>query len=272
MHGVAHLGALQALEEAGLRPDLLAGTSAGAIAAGLYASGVDLSAAADIIAGLNLPQMLDFAGGLRSMVPGVILTRTGIIQGDHLEATLDRLTGSRALAEARPPLALEAVDIVSGELVVLTSLLPPGNPQPLPRTVFLTDARVSQAMRASMSVPGIFVPKQLHGRMLVDGGVRDMVPTRVLRALGAQVVVAVDLTSAQDHSQEVRNFPEVILRALGLLEREATRDRLVATAEVVIAPLLPPLTSLDKKALEEHIRLGREATYAQLPALRRLLG
>lgn len=271
LHGIAHLGVLQALGQAGLRPDLVAGTSAGAIAAGLYAAGVSLDDPASTLSGLATPQMLDFAGGLRSVVPGVILTRAGLIQGEAIEEALDRLTGGRTLAGADPPVAIEAVDIDSGELVVMCSFLPPG-PPPLPRTVYLTDLRLSQAMRASMSVPGVFVPRELAGRRLVDGGVRDMVPAAVLRAMGARVVVAVDLLAAQDGYVQARTFPEVIMRALGLLEREAVRDRLASLADVVIAPSLPPLSSLDREAVERHIRLGEEAARSQIPRIRQLVG
>jgi len=269
-HGIAHLGVLRTLTDEGFFPDLIAGTSAGALAAGLYASGVDLGTAADTIASMNTPQMLDFSGGLRSMVPGLILSRMGIIQGDLVEQALEKMTEGRTLAEANPPVAIEAVDLSSGELVVMASFRPPG-PSPLPKTVYYTDATIAQAMRASISIPGLFVPRQLFGRQLVDGGVRDMVPTRLLRSMGAEVVVAVDLGTTVDNRQEVTNFPAVIMRALALLEREATRQQLPATADVLIAPVLPPFTSLDKKQIEEHIRLGAGAARAQLPVLRRLL-
>lgn len=269
-HGIAHLGVLRTLTDEGFFPDLIAGTSAGALAAGLYASGVDLGTAADTIASMNTPQMLDFSGGLRSMVPGLILSRMGIIQGDLVEQALEKMTEGRTLAEANPPVAIEAVDLSSGELVVMASFRPPG-PPPLPKTVYYTDATIAQAMRASISIPGLFVPRQLFGRQLVDGGVRDMVPTRLLRSMGAEVVAAVDLGTTVDNRQEVTNFPAVIMRALALLEREATRQQLPATADVLIAPVLPPFTSLDKKQIEEHIRLGAGAARAQLPVLRRLL-
>lgn len=269
-HGIAHLGVLRALAEAGMKPDLVAGTSAGAIAAGLYVAGAPLDEAANTIASLANPQMLDFAGGLRSMVPGVILTRTGIIQGDLVENALERLTGGRTLAQARPPVAIEAVDIVSGELVIMSSFVPQGLP-PLSRTVFLTDVRLSQAIRASISIPGVFVPKQLAGRTLVDGGVRDMVPVAVLKTMGAGVVVGVDILSGQEQRVQVNSFPEVVMRAIGLLEREMVRDRLASLADAVIAPTLPPLTTFDREAIARHIRLGEEATRAQIPRIRRLL-
>lgn len=268
LHGLAHLGVFRALAEAGLEPDLVSGTSAGAIAAGLYAAGASLDDAASTISQMATPQMLDFAGGLRSMVPGVILTRRGIIQGDLIEGALDRLTAGRTVAQARPPVAIEAVDIETGELVVMASF---AAPPPLPRSVYLSGVRLSEAIRASISIPGVFVPKQLAGRNLVDGGVRDMIPTAVLRAMGAEAVVAVDLLSGQEQPVEVNSFAEVIMRAIGLLERETVRDRLATSADLVIAPVLPPLTSLDRSAIERHIRLGEEATRARIPQIRRLL-
>ena len=98
-----------------------------------------------------------------------------------------------------------------------------------------------------------------------------MVPTAVLKAMGAQAVVAVDLLSGQEQPVEVNSFAEVIMRAIGLLERETVRDRLSTSADLVIAPVLPPLTSLDRTAIERHISLGEEATRARIPQLRRLL-
>lgn len=271
-HGIAHLGVIRVLQEEGLLPDFLAGTSAGAIALGLYASGIPLNDAAATIASLATPQNLDFVGGLRSMVPGYILTRSGVIQGDLIESILDRMTGGRSLAEIQPVVAIEAVDIVSGELVVMTNYKGHISSDPLPHTAYLKDVRLSQAVRASISIPGLFSPKEMQGRYLVDGGVRDMVPTRILRSLGAQVVVAVDLGSAVGHPQQVKNFPEILMRALALLEREAMRDRLVASANVIIAPPLPSLPSLDKEKFQQHIDIGAEATRAKLPEIRRYLG
>jgi hypothetical protein len=85
------------------------------------------------------------------------------------------------------------------------------------------------------------------------------------------VVVAVDLLSGQEQPVEVNSFPDVLMRAISLPERESIRDRLAATADLVIAPLLPPLTSLDRAAIERHIRLGEEATRARIPEFHRLL-
>jgi len=268
LYGLAYVGMFKALADAGLRPDLVSGTSAGAIAAGLYAAGVALGDIERELRRMAVPSRL-VVKGIPAIARG-LSTRAGMVDGDVIERELDRLLGGRSLSDVDPPVVIEAVDIETGELVIMSTLENPGV-LPLARTCWLTDVRVSEAIRASISIPGVFVPKRLDGRKLVDGAVRDMVPTAVLRALGAEFVVAVDLLSGQEEPVEVDNAVEIIARAIGLLEREAIRARLASLADVVIAPVLPPPSASMARNIERYSSAGEEETRRYIPQILRLL-
>lgn len=268
LYGLAYVGVFKALADAGLRPDVVSGTSAGAIAAGLYAAGVALDDIERELRQMAVPSRW-VVKGIPAIARG-LTTRAGMVDGDLIERELDRLLGGRSVSDVHPPVVIEAVDIETGELVVMSTLESPGIP-PLARTSWLADVRLSEAIRASSSIPGVFVPKLLDGRKLVDGAVRDMVPAAVLRALGAECVVAVDLLSGQEQPVRVDNAVEIIARAIGLLEREAIRERLTSLADVVIAPVLPPPSASMAKNIERYSRAGEEETRRYIPQIRRLL-
>ena len=268
MYGLAYVGVFKVLAEAGLRPDLVSGTSAGAIAAGLYAAGVAL----DDIQG-ELRRMAAASSWVVKGIPAIargLTTRAGMVDGDLIERELERLLGGRSLSDVDPPVVIEAVDIETGELVLMSTLERP-DVLPLARTSWLTGVRLSEAIRASISIPGVFVPKRLNGRKLVDGALRDMVPAAVLRALGAEFVVAIDLLSGQEQPVRVDNAVEIIARAIGLLEREAIRARLASLADVVIAPVLPPPSASMPRNIERYISAGEEETRRHIPHILRLL-
>jgi len=268
LYGLAYVGVFKALADAGLRPDLVSGTSAGAIAAGLYAAGVALDDIERELRRMAVPSRW-VVKGIPAIARG-LSTRAGMVDGDVIERELDRLLGGRSLSDVDPPVVIEAVDIETGELVVMSTLESP-DVLPLARTSWLTDVRLSEAIRASISIPGVFVPKRLDGRKLVDGAVRDMVPAAVLRALGAEFVVAVDLLSGQEEPVKVHNVVEVIARAIGLLEREAIRERLASLADVVIAPALPPPSAAMAKNIERYSCAGEQETRRYIPHILRLL-
>jgi len=164
--GLSHIGVMKVLEEHGIYPDVIAGTSMGALVGALYASGLR---AGDIERALRLD--------LRrlAMLADVRLSLSGLVQGKRVTSALKSFLGDLDFSDLKIPFACVATDIVSGQQVVMRT------------------GPVISAVRASISVPGLFTPVKVRGRYLVDGGLVNMVPVSTCRDMGAEYVVGVNV-------------------------------------------------------------------------------
>lgn len=176
--GWAHLGVLDALAEAGIKPAVVAGTSMGALVGAVYAAG-RLDALRDLALRLDWKQALYYF--LEMNFP-----RAGLIDGNKITRFIGQHVGPRKIEDLPLPFAAVATDVESG------------------REVVLREGDVMEAIRASFSVPGIFTPVERDGAVLVDGGLVDPVPVRVARELGAGFVVAVDVTGGPLNERPLR--------------------------------------------------------------------
>jgi NTE family protein len=165
--GWAHIGVLRRLRELGVNPQCIAGTSAGAIAAALYASD-SLEAMEDLAAHLDWKQVAQ-------LFLEVNFPRSGILTGKNVMRLLKRVIAVRAISSLHIPYAAVATDLEAEKEVILQS----GN--------------LFDAIRASIGIPGIFTPTRLNGKLLVDGGLVNPLPVSVCRAMGADLVIAVDV-------------------------------------------------------------------------------
>lgn len=164
MRGLAHIGAMQVMEEHGIMPDVVAGTSIGAFVGGVYACGMSLKMMERFCYSINEKDLMD-----------VVRPRQGLIGGARIERMLRTLTGNRTFDQARIPFAAVATELERGE-----------------RFVF-QEGPIWEGVRASISIPGIFVPFHTGGHTYVDGGVVDRVPIAAARELGADFVIGVDV-------------------------------------------------------------------------------
>ncbi len=234
VRGLAHIGVLEVLEELGVKIGFIAGTSSGAVIGGLYAAGVPVQ------------EMMQIA--LRSSwrdLAEVSIRRDGLIGTRRLAAHLDSVIGNKTFDDLRIPFTAVATDIQSGEEVLLRS------------------GRVSEAIRASCSIPGIFVPVKIGDRILVDGGLCNNVPASVVRSMGAEFVAAVDLNSRSIGGPPPRNVFQIILQAHDIIQRSNAENE-VQLADLVIQPDLSGLSLIDFHAAEEFIASGKAAARAAL--------
>jgi len=169
--GMAHIGVLQALEEAGIRPDIVAGTSIGALVGGVYAAG-KLGELSEIARGLDWKKAAGY-------FLEVSFPRSGLIEGTKVTEFLSEIVDSADIADLPVRFATVAADVMTGSEVVIG------------------EGDLVSAIRASISVPGIFTPARRNGCFLVDGGLVNPVPVSVCRAMGADVVIAVDLNNGR---------------------------------------------------------------------------
>ncbi len=242
--GLAHIGVLEVLEEAHIPIDCIAGTSAGAIAGGLYAAGFTTAEMRKEAEKLNWLEVASFG-----------IPKMGLFNFDKAAQWIeDLLVGHPNTFEALTlPFVAVAADIVRGELIAIKT------------------GKLSAALRASSSVPGIFTPTRMGDRMLVDGGTLNNLPVSVARRLGADYVIAVDLLPPGTvGSKEPGNVMELTITALYMLMRSTHNEG--AEADRVIMPAIGHLSLIDLGHKEELIEAGRVAAQLIVPKIKQDLG
>lgn len=237
--GFAHVGVIQVLEQNGIRPDLVAGTSAGSLVAALYASGmngVELERAA---LSMEEATLTDWT---------LPINGRGVLKGDALARYVRQAVNGRLIEQMALPLGILATDLGSGQ-----------------GTLFRRgDAAL--AVRASSAVPGVFTPVAIGGREFVDGGLVAPVPVSQVRAMGAEVVLAVDI-SADPEGNNANGMLQVLLQTTAIMGQSINRHELKG-AEVVLRPALSGVGSADFSARQRSIAAGRAAMLAALPRLK----
>jgi NTE family protein len=235
--GFAHIGVIQVLEENGIRPDLVAGTSAGSLVAALYASG---KSGAELGA---LAEKMDETAFTDWSYPG-----RGLIRGEALARYVREQTGGRRIEQMRMPLGIVATDLDSGQ-PILFQLGDPG-----------------VAVRASSAVPAMFQPVRIGTREYVDGGLVAPVPVHFARQMGADLVIAVDISAVPD-GNATGDAMRMLLQTFAIMGRSINNFEL-RDADVLLRPKLPNVSGADFAARKRSLQAGREAAQAQLALLR----
>ena len=283
--GWAHIGALRALADLGVRPDVICGTSIGALAGGFYLSG-HLAALEDWARRLTKLRMF------RYMDVGI--RRNGLLSGHRLFSEMERYLHDERIEDLPVPFATVATDLYTGH------------------EVWLTEGRLVDAIRASFSLPGVFEPVAIDGRWVVDGAVVNPVPISVCHALGAEVVIAINLNTpslgkngkngkngnggqkkkagassfqavprwastvlrrnggmaepkaegAPEKAEDSPSLVNVLASTLNIVQDRVTRSRLAAEPpDVNIVPKVGPIGLLDFDRAQEAIEAGAAAVY-----------
>ena len=238
--GFAHVGVIKTLEAHGIVPDLVAGTSAGAVVGALYAAGNDGFALQKLAHKLDESKISDWS-----------LPDRGVLKGDALQKFINEAVGQRPLEGLKKPFGAVATDLASGEGILFRT----GN--------------TGQAVRASATVPGVFRPVPISGREYVDGGLSSLIPVRYARQMGADVVIAVDI-SARPGNQPLRGTFDILLQTFTIMGRNLARYEL-KDADVVIRPQVGNVGATDFTARHDAILEGERAALAALPQIREAL-
>ena len=235
--GFAHIGVIQVLEEAGIRPQLVVGTSAGSLVATLYAAGRSGTELGTLALGMDESAITDWS------FPG-----RGVIRGEALARYVREQTGGVAIENMKLPLGIVATDLDSGQ-PILFQVGDPGG-----------------AVRASSAVPAVFQPVRIGDREYVDGGLVSPVPVRFARQMGAELVLAVDISSPPD-GQATGDAMRMLLQTFAIMGKSINTFEL-RDADVVLRPKLAGIGSADFTARQRAIVAGREAALAGLGELR----
>jgi NTE family protein len=236
--GFAHIGVIQVLEEAGIRPAVVAGTSAGSLVAALYASG---KSGAQL---QHVAETMDEATFADWTLP---IFNRGILRGDALARFVRTQVGGRLIEEMSMPLGILATDLNSGQGVLFQR------------------GDTATAVRASSAVPAIFQPVRIAGHDYVDGGLVSPVPVRYARQMGAELVIAVDISSTPE-TNPADDALDILLQTFTIMGKSIVNLEL-PQADIVVRPALNGVSSADFAPRRKAIQAGRAAMLKVLPQL-----
>lgn len=238
--GIAHLGVLQALQDAGIKPGMISGTSVGAVAGAFYAFGVPIE------------RMLNCAKKMTCFnISTLTIAKTGVLSNAAIGKLIRKHIGNVNIEDSPLPLAIITTDIRSGEKVVLRR----GN--------------LARAVMASCCLPGLFKPVEIEGRLLVDGFLVDNVPISPLREMGAEVLLAVCLSRPGEY-REPGNMLNIFLNACEISIDLNTRATLGA-ADILITPDLSKISDDAPERAAALFDEGYAAARRVLPEIYQLI-
>ncbi|MBW8760199.1 MAG: patatin-like phospholipase family protein [Burkholderiales bacterium] len=235
--GFAHIGVIEVLEENGIRPDIVTGTSAGSLVAALYASGHTGKELESIAINMDESALTDWS------FPG-----RGLIRGEALAHYVRESTGNKPLEQMKIPLGIVATDLDSG------------------RPIVFRRGDIGTAVRASSAVPAVFQPVRIGTHEYVDGGLASPVPVRAARDMGADVIIAVDISQLPDGGA-TGDALHMLLQTFSIMSRSINELEL-KEAEVALHPRLVGVAGTDFTLRKKNIEAGREAALAMLPLIR----
>jgi NTE family protein len=237
--GFAHIGVIQVLEEAGIRPSLVVGTSAGSLVAAFYASGKTGAQLQQVAESMEEATFADWT------LP--IFSR-GMLRGEALARYVGMQINGRLIENMPLPLGIVATDLNSGHGVLFQR------------------GDTATAVRASSAVPALFQPVKIAGHEYVDGGLVSPVPVRYARQMGAELIIAVDISNAPEGNSAIDTL-QILLQTFSIMAKSINSFEL-READVVVRPSLVGVGSSDFGARRRAIQAGRVAMQALLPQLR----
>ena len=237
--GFAHIGVLQVLEEAGLRPEIVVGTSAGSMVAALYASGRT---------GAQLQQLAETMEEAAFTDWTLPIFSRGLLRGEALERYVNAQVAGKLIEQMPLLLGIVATDLSSGQGMLFRR----GN--------------TGMAVRASSAVPAVFLPVKIGAREYVDGGLVSPVPVRYARQMGAELVIAVDISSTTE-GNPAGDTIQILLQTFAIMGKQINSFEL-READLVVRPALPGVRSVDFSGRRRAIDAGRSAMLRLVPQLR----
>jgi NTE family protein len=243
--GFAHVGVIKALEAQGIVPDVVVGTSAGSLVGALYAAGNNGFALQKLAMEMDEATISDWSVPLFAKV-------SGVLKGEGLQRYVNKTLKNQPLESLKIPFGAVATDLNSGQAILFRR----GN--------------AGMAVRASSAVPGVFQAVKIGGHTYVDGGLVSPVPVRFAREMGADFVIAVNI-SAQPEGQPDSSSVDVLLQSFAIMGQSLNQHEL-KEADIVIRPQLGTMKGSDFASRNLAILAGEQAATAMLPQIRQKLG
>lgn len=247
--GVAHVGFLQALEEAEIKADYVTGCSMGAIVGACYCAGVPAAKMKETALALKLSRIASL-----NIAP---IASNGLLKMNKARKLLEDMIGNKTFAELEIPFTCVATDLVEGKIAELS------------------EGSVIDAVIASGSIPGAFTPAQVGERkMLVDGGILERVPTKELKKMGAEVIVAVDVLGDLTEKKVSVNLVDTLLRCIDIMDTRSTQRKKQARryVDLWLEPELGDMDQYKVKNLQFAYDKGYELGKAHVKEIKALIG
>jgi NTE family protein len=238
---LAHIGILEALAEAEVEVDYIAGTSGGAIVGAIYAAGFQVKELKEVAAALRWKDLA------RLTFP-----RLGLLNNSGVARFITDLLGDLTFADLRIPLAIVATDLLTGDKVVFR------------------EGKVAEAAMISSSIPNVFEPIERNGTLFTDGGLVEYLPVETVQEFSPDVIVAVNLGHREGRSPRPRNLLQMAMMVTGIAAQQNTRLS-EAKADIVIRPPTASFPSFDLMASYRLIDVGYDAAKARLPEIQAVL-
>lgn len=242
--GFAHIGVIKVLESQGIVPDIVVGTSAGSVVGAIYAAGNNGYALQKMALDIDEAAISDWS------VP-FFSSSSGVLKGDALQNYVNKAVRNTPIEKLKIPFAAVATDLNTGEPILFRR----GN--------------TGVAVRASSSVPGVFQPVKIGNRLYVDGGLVAPVPVRFARDMGADFVIAVNI-STQPEVQMASSSFDVLLQTFAIMGQSLNRFEL-QDADIVIQPALGSMKGNDFTSRNRAVLAGEQAAMAAMPEIKRKL-
>ena len=246
--GFAHIGVIKALEAQGISPDIIVGTSAGSVVGALYASGLNGFQIQELSMNMAEDQIIDGSGLYRCMLETMVSDKRGCIVGQALQDFVNRNVNDRPIEKLNKTFAAVATNLSNGEMMVFRT----GN--------------TGVAVRASSSVPVFFQPVTINGQDYVDGGLVAPVPASVARTLGADFVIAVDI-SDRPQDRSTAGISDILWQTFSIFVTTINRQE-QTSADIVVRPVTSGLPSSDTSGRDKAVLEGEKAVAKILPELK----
>jgi len=239
--GFAHIGVIKVLETNNIKVDLVLGTSAGSVVGALYAGGYDGVALEKLALEMDREKLKDFD-----------FSRRGYVRGEQLQDFINRALKNRSIEQLDKPFVAIATQLSSG------------------RAVAFNRGNTGMAVRASSSIPGVFYPVIIQGEEYVDGDLKKPVPVTIAREMGADFIIAVDISQQPKDSPALLDIIDILKQSLRIM-RQSILSQELASAQVVIRPVIGMTPEIDAASKLHLIKAGEEAATAALPMIREWL-
>ncbi|MGM9986624.1 MAG: patatin-like phospholipase family protein [Bacillaceae bacterium] len=238
--GFAHLGIIKVLEEEEIPIDMIAGSSMGALVATFYGAGKDVHRCVKMAKMFKRKYYIDYT-----------LPKMGFIAGNRVVELIRLFTYGKKLEELDIPVNVVATDIETGEKVIFK------------------EGSIGDAVRASIAIPGIFVPYRYQGRLLVDGGVVDRIPVSVVKEMGADLILAVDVSPLPPR-EKITTIYDVIMQSIEILQRELVQQRELSS-HLLMQPDVSHFSSRAFTNIEEIILAGEVEAKKHVATIKKMI-
>lgn len=242
-HGMAHVGVLKVLEDAGIPIDFIAGASVGSMVGCLYADQPHVDSLLYLVSSTKASNVFDFS---------LFRSKEGFVSGKKYQKFIRQNCHTENIEELKIPFVAMVTDLINGKSIPLSS------------------GPVAPSINASSAIPMVFEPVKMYGLTLVDGGVLDNIPVDVARSYGAKVVIAVDIMADLDSTIEIDNFLKVGLQSLLIMTRKL-KEKTLVEADIVISPNLKDIPYMSGKNNVEAYQAGIKAATDMLPRIKEVL-